>query len=107
MSSALDGRQQAPVYTIGEDRGPNLNKRASRNRTSDDDYEFDWNLPELSQYRPPLPPPSPSPPPSPINFPSYGGTPVPETPPPLGIFEPTEYEKAVEADDYDERVRNH
>lgn len=103
-SVALEGVQRAPVFELADDRGPNLNVRNSRRRNDIvEEEEFDWSPPEEEIiYTPPSPPPPPpSPPPGP---PSLGGTPHPETPPLRDTFDPTDYEKQVEADKYDERV---
>ena len=106
---ALDQYQKAPVFTKG-DRGPNLNRRASRRQLGQgyDNADFEWDIPKFEPAPPPPPPPPPSPPPPPPSPPpgppSCGPTPLPETPPPRDEFEPTNYEKEVEAEKYDKEV---
>ena len=92
--------QQAPVFTKADNRGPNLNKRESRRKATDatESFDFDWEIPEFGLTGP-TPPPSP-----PSGPPSCGPTPVPETPPPRTIFEPTLYEAEVEAEKYKQTV---
>lgn len=92
-------QQQAPVFAKATDRGPNLNRRQSRRRITGgdenlDEFEFDWDIPDRGRG-------GPSPPSGP---PSWGGTPIPETPPPRTIFEPTVFEAKVEAQNYDQKV---
>lgn len=102
----LEDYQKAPVFTKG-DRGPNLNKRASRRALfGADNADFEWDLPEFEPAPPPDPTPPPPPPPSPPpGPPSCGPTPTPETPPPRDEYEPTIYETHVEAEKYDQEVR--
>ena len=97
-------QQQAPVF-IKTDRGPNLNRRETRKQAAEggESFDFDWEIPDYDEYDyhrlPRRAPPSP-----PSGPPSWGPTPIPETPPPRTIFEPTVYESKVEADDYDRKV---
>lgn len=59
------------------------------------------NLAFVEPALPSDPSPPPSPPPSPH---SCGPTPTPETPPPRDEYDPTNYEKEVEGDKYDQKV---